>query len=744
MSFYKEVPGRQTTLESTLKFDTTPTAGSTNPVTSGAVKEVEEKADAAAEALQEQIDDIAEKAGSGYIPKGEASVATLNALSGQENGELYTMTDAGTLTDGSLAVVAGDTVAWDAANSVWYKAMDYAPRRYGTNEVHNLPTTITAFRTGDVIPVDGPSGTAKMSKDSLLATTAQNTANSGLVATTQELEETNDAIGLYEKSYEFSNTQYQTTHIVCNMKAGVTYKLYSDGTGSYNVYKDSDTLHSLAVAIIRPATPMVEYTPASDISELWVVNYSSTITNYALTIERKTTEIERIGNQTESNTTALGVVSSSLTSLEKSFDKRINVLIPLSSNAYSKSAALALKDFRITITDGTDEDTFWNGTHTYDGVDYKRAFCLAFYSNDNKIAHFYWFDGSAGFILNDVAFIIEKPISEQVKDGLYYSSKNVTLDGVACKVEMLFDWDNVTFSSSPFIGNKLDNSIIKRDHAGYIFDRKSGLYEKIAAAAYTVLPNFSSLSMGVDGDSITVGTQWSYYACQILGINERNNVALGSATWAFRSLTKNGVTYTPQNYTDPDFAGFSDGWESTDDPVELQKRANNCAKCHVEKFIAEVTAGTYSVPDIFCFSFGTNDTTPTDEQVTNAMKVNFPATDDEYYNLAGGMRYAIGLIRNAYPNCKIFVLTPIQRAGSLVGVNLDMINRIEAIKKMASVFSAPIIDMFNCCGIAGTFEKNDGTGRYLADGLHPRVSGQKVMGAYAAEQIIALYGRHIS
>lgn len=37
MSFYKEVPGRKTTLESTLKFDITPTAGSTNPVTSDGV-----------------------------------------------------------------------------------------------------------------------------------------------------------------------------------------------------------------------------------------------------------------------------------------------------------------------------------------------------------------------------------------------------------------------------------------------------------------------------------------------------------------------------------------------------------------------------------------------------------------------------------------------------------------------------------------------------------------------------------
>jgi hypothetical protein len=41
--------------------------------------------------------------------------------------------------------------------------------------ISQLTNTITAFRTGDVIPVDGPSGTAKMSKDSLLQETAQNT-----------------------------------------------------------------------------------------------------------------------------------------------------------------------------------------------------------------------------------------------------------------------------------------------------------------------------------------------------------------------------------------------------------------------------------------------------------------------------------------------------------------------------------------------------------------------------------------
>jgi len=115
-------------------------------------------------AIQEATSELA----TGYTPKGEASVSDLNALTTQENGWLYTMTDDGTLTDGSLAVVAGDTVAWNEADSVWYKAMNYAPAQYGTDQVKNLPTSITGFRTGDVIPVDGPSGTAKMPKDDLL------------------------------------------------------------------------------------------------------------------------------------------------------------------------------------------------------------------------------------------------------------------------------------------------------------------------------------------------------------------------------------------------------------------------------------------------------------------------------------------------------------------------------------------------------------------------------------------------
>ena len=44
--------------------------------------------------------------------------------------------------------------------------------------IKDWATSITSFRTGDVIPVDGPDGTAKMSKDDLLRETADNTLSS--------------------------------------------------------------------------------------------------------------------------------------------------------------------------------------------------------------------------------------------------------------------------------------------------------------------------------------------------------------------------------------------------------------------------------------------------------------------------------------------------------------------------------------------------------------------------------------
>lgn len=112
--------------------------------------------------VQDTIDDAMSAISTGYIPKGTASVSAINSLTEQQNGDMYVVSDSGTISDGNVTVNAGESVAWDASNSVWYKVNNYALRQFGTDNVKNLPTTITSFRNGDVIPVDGPSGPAKM------------------------------------------------------------------------------------------------------------------------------------------------------------------------------------------------------------------------------------------------------------------------------------------------------------------------------------------------------------------------------------------------------------------------------------------------------------------------------------------------------------------------------------------------------------------------------------------------------
>jgi hypothetical protein len=72
------------------------------------------------DAMNDVVGDIA-SIGSPLQWKGPATVAQLNAgITGIQPGWTYTLTDAGTLTDGSIAVEAGDEVAW-TEDGEWFK-----------------------------------------------------------------------------------------------------------------------------------------------------------------------------------------------------------------------------------------------------------------------------------------------------------------------------------------------------------------------------------------------------------------------------------------------------------------------------------------------------------------------------------------------------------------------------------------------------------------------------------------------
>ena len=256
-------------------------------------------------------------------------------------------------------------------------------------------------------------------------------------------------------------------------------------------------------------------------------------------------------------------------------------------------------------------------------------------------------------------------------------------------------------------------------------------FNQIAPVSPTQFADFTKLNLGVDGDSITAGNAWSYYATQYLGLADHHNVAVGAATFSDRTQTYEGVTYVTQNYDDPDFAGISGGWQPTTDPVEIQKRCNNCARVHVQKFISEVTAGTYPVPDIFVFAMGTNDSTI--GTVADALNGKDPdaLSAAVRQTMVGGARWAIQKIITTYPNCRVYISAPIQMADATA--NAKGLEKSIALKEISNSLSVGYFNTFGECGITEKVES--GTAPYLSDGLHPNAAGQQLMGKYLAKEI---------
>ncbi len=247
--------------------------------------------------------------------------------------------------------------------------------------------------------------------------------------------------------------------------------------------------------------------------------------------------------------------------------------------------------------------------------------------------------------------------------------------------------------------------------------------------------DFSKLNFGVDGDSITAGEQWSYHVYKELGMASHHNVAVGSSTWHKRKFTCSEGEITTQNFTDLDFAGISDGWLETDDKEELQKRANNCAVVHTQRFIEEVKSGEHPIPDVFAFAMGTNDE---ENMLGDADKAltgkELDGNDNiDLFTEAGAARWCIQRIMEEFPLCRVFVLTPIQTATP--EHNAKIAKTVEILRKVAGGMSAQVVDCFNNCGICEKFEVIGGTGKYLRDGLHPDVPGQTLEGRYAAKEI---------
>lgn len=245
------------------------------------------------------------------------------------------------------------------------------------------------------------------------------------------------------------------------------------------------------------------------------------------------------------------------------------------------------------------------------------------------------------------------------------------------------------------------------------------------------------INFAVDGDSITAGKQWSQHVFERLGFATHCNVAVGSAVWYKRTFTVGGKSVTTQDFDAPDFAGISDGWLETDDMDELQKRANNCAVVHVQRYLASVKKGAAPKPDVFAFAMGTNDEWDKLGDAEKALTGKELEGNEniDLFTEAGAMRWCVQTVAENFPDARIFVLTPIQAADPQHNKkNERQID--EVMIKIAVAFGARVVDCFHGCGISEKFEVIGAEGRYLKDGLHPKENGQALEGSFAATEIM--------
>ena len=232
---------------------------------------------------------------------------------------------------------------------------------------------------------------------------------------------------------------------------------------------------------------------------------------------------------------------------------------------------------------------------------------------------------------------------------------------------------------------------------------------------------FEGKNMVAFGNSITIAANsWAYHTSRKLGLATLYNGAVSGSIWSKRERTIDGKIIQTQNYDDPAFAGISSSSTANPDANELQKRINNCAIVHIQKYLRERTVS----PDLIILSYGTNDSYSVSDMgnVDEALK----ATDLNMlnvYTMAGAVRWSLETLKTRFPDAKLYVSLPLQAASD--SKNEGNVSKIAIIKKICDGLSVPYFDCYTECGIT---QANQAL--YLRDGLHPNANGQILHGDY--------------
>lgn len=146
--------------------------------------------------------------------------------------------------------------------------------------------------------------------------------------------------------------------------------------------------------------------------------------------------------------------------------------------------------------------------------------------------------------------------------------------------------------------------------------------------------------------------------------------------------------------------------------------------------------------DFIMICAGTNDTTNTLEELDGSV-TQFIDKNNEYIDVDtidrkrfdGAMRWSAEKLWNLFPNATIFFASPIHGAQA-IRASWRQIRVNNYMTKVCEFLATPIIPATVNSGIYGRYEKANGNGKYLVDGLHPNSDGKKKLGDYYASCVI--------
>lgn len=207
---------------------------------------------------------------------------------------------------------------------------------------------------------------------------------------------------------------------------------------------------------------------------------------------------------------------------------------------------------------------------------------------------------------------------------------------------------------------------------------------------------------------------------QFLGVQNLYNLGLGGATFAERQV----IT----SYPYPD----GNGW-TTDLPNE------------VRWLIRRYDEGNIQYPDCIVIWMGTNGAgEPTSDNYEEIMLLTYDELNsNEHYTerktLYGGLRWSLETLYRKFEFSTIILVTPVQTNPEDYRTYDKLTTTANAIKKMAGRYSCMVFDALNEIGVVDFFEKSDGSGYFLYDGLHPNSKGNILWKNYLGQKLKSLF-----